>query len=141
MYNRWHGTREEGRRAGAPGGDGCTPSGDTIGNGVQIVARPNALQTHPPRGLSLYVRVTGEGIDSGLRCAPTLAYEPSSLSLQAPGGRTELHLLSDHRDNLVAERTRLVNQLHAQMLQIDPCYAEQSGTLTSRTGIRYWRRA
>ncbi len=50
---------------------------------------------------------------------------------------TELRLLSDHRDNLVAERTRLVNQLHAQMLQIDPCYAEQSGTLTSRTGIRY----
>jgi transposase len=50
---------------------------------------------------------------------------------------TELRLLSDHRDNLVAERTRLVNQLHAQMLQIDPCYAEHSGTLTSRTGIRY----
>jgi transposase len=50
---------------------------------------------------------------------------------------TELRLLSDHRDNLVAERTRLVNQLHAQMLQIDPCYAERTGTLTSRTGIRY----
>ena len=50
---------------------------------------------------------------------------------------TELRLLSDHRDNLVAERTRLVNQLHAQMLQIDPSYAEQSGTLTSRRGICY----
>jgi transposase len=49
---------------------------------------------------------------------------------------TELRLLSDHRDNLVAERTRLVNQLHAQMLQIDPCYAERSGTLTSQKGIR-----
>jgi transposase len=52
---------------------------------------------------------------------------------------TALRLLSDHRDNLVAERTRLVNRLHAQMLQIDPCYAEQSGTLTSRKGIRYCR--
>jgi transposase len=52
---------------------------------------------------------------------------------------TELRLLSDHRDNLVAERTRLVNQLHARMLQIDPCYAERSGALTSRTGIRYCR--
>jgi transposase len=50
---------------------------------------------------------------------------------------TELRLLSDHRDNLVAERTRLVNQLHAQMLQIDPCYAEQSGTLTSRKDVCY----
>ena len=63
---------------------------------------------------------------------------------------TELRLLSDHRDNLVAERTRLVNQLHAQMLQIDPCYAERSGALTSRNGhpllprarsaARRWRR-
>jgi transposase len=52
---------------------------------------------------------------------------------------TELRLLSDHRDNLVAERTRLVNQLHAQMLQLDPCYAEHSGALTSRTGVRYCR--
>jgi len=50
---------------------------------------------------------------------------------------TELRLLSDHRDNLVAERTRLINQVHAQMLQIDPCYGEHSGALTSRTGIRY----
>jgi transposase len=50
---------------------------------------------------------------------------------------TELRLLSDHRDNLVAERTRLVNRLHAQMPQIDPCYTERGGTLTSRTGIRY----
>ncbi len=50
---------------------------------------------------------------------------------------TELRLLSDHRDNLVAERTRLVNQLHAQMLQIDPCYAEHSGTLTSQKGLHY----
>jgi transposase len=50
---------------------------------------------------------------------------------------TELRLLSDHRDNLVAERTRRVNQLHAQMLQIDPCYAEHSGTLTSQKGLHY----
>jgi transposase len=49
---------------------------------------------------------------------------------------TELRLLSDHRDNLVAERTRLVNQLHAQLLQIDPCYTERRGTLTSRKGLR-----
>ncbi len=38
-------------------------------------------------GLSLYVRVSGKGADSGLSCAVTLAYELSSPSLQAPGGR------------------------------------------------------
>ncbi len=52
---------------------------------------------------------------------------------------TELRLMSDHRDNLVAERTRLINQLHAQMLQIDPCYEENSGALTSLAGVRSCR--
>jgi transposase len=52
---------------------------------------------------------------------------------------TALRLLSDHRDNLVAERTRLINQLHAQMLQIDPCYEEKRGALTSLAGVRSCR--
>ena len=50
---------------------------------------------------------------------------------------TELRLLSDHRDHLVAERTRLINQLHAQMLQIDPAYQARSGPLTRPRGVRY----
>jgi transposase len=50
---------------------------------------------------------------------------------------TELRLLSDHRDNLVVERTRLINQLHAQMLQLDPAYKTKSGPLTARAGLRY----
>jgi transposase len=52
---------------------------------------------------------------------------------------TELRLLSDHRDNLVAERTRLLNQLHAQMLQLDPGYQERSGPLTKPRGLAYCR--
>ncbi len=59
--------------------------------------------------------------------------------VQADDASTELRLLSDHRDNLVAERTRLINQLHAQMLQIDPCYGAKSGALTTVTGVRYCR--
>ncbi len=50
---------------------------------------------------------------------------------------TELRLLSEHRDNLVSERTRLTNQLHAQMLQIDPGYLARSGPLRGAAGIRY----
>ena len=50
---------------------------------------------------------------------------------------TALRLLSDHRDNLVVDRTRLINQLHAQMLQLDPRYAERSGPLTRAAGARY----
>ena len=52
---------------------------------------------------------------------------------------TELRLLSDHRDNLLVDRTRLINQLHAQMLQIDPGYQGRSGALTARRGLLYCR--
>lgn len=52
---------------------------------------------------------------------------------------TELRVLSDHRDNLVVERTRLINQLHAQMLQVDPQYQERSGPLTTTAGRVYCR--
>jgi len=52
---------------------------------------------------------------------------------------TELRLLSDHRDNLLADRTRLINQLPAQMLQIDPDYQARSGALTARRGLLYCR--
>jgi transposase len=52
---------------------------------------------------------------------------------------TELRLLSDHRDNLVVERTRLVNQLHAQMLHLDPEYKTTSGPLTAPAGLQYCR--
>jgi len=52
---------------------------------------------------------------------------------------TELRLLSDHRDNLLGERTRLINQLHGQMLQVDPSYKEKSGRLTDPRGVAYCR--
>jgi len=48
---------------------------------------------------------------------------------------TKLRLLSDHRDNLLAEKTRLINQLHGQMLQVDPSYKEKSGRLTDPRGV------
>jgi transposase len=60
-------------------------------------------------------------------------------AVQADDASTELRLLSDHRDNLVVDRTRLINQLHAQMLQLDPRYAERSGPLTGAAGVRYCR--
>jgi transposase len=60
-------------------------------------------------------------------------------TLQRDDLSTELRLLSDHRDNLLVDRTRLINQLHAPMLQIDPDYQARSGALTARRGLRYCR--
>ena len=60
-------------------------------------------------------------------------------AIQRDDVSTALRLLSDHRDNLPVDRTRLINQLHAQMLQINPGYQERSGALTARRGLRYCR--
>jgi transposase len=55
--------------------------------------------------------------------------------VQPDDASTELRLLSDHRDNLVVDRNRLINQLHAQMLQVDPAYEAKSGSLTKAAGV------
>ena len=73
-----------------------------------------------------------------LAMARLLLVEHAELPPVRPDDRsTELRLLSDHRDNLVTERTRLTNQLHAQMLQLDPTYLTQCGSLKRPAGIQY----
>ncbi len=47
-----------------------------------------------------------------------------------------LELLVTERDDLVAEATRLRNQLHQLLLQIDPSYRERIPSLTSKRGVR-----
>jgi transposase len=75
-----------------------------------------------------------------LAMARLLLVEQADLPVvQRDDASTELRLLSDQRDNLVAERTRLINQLHAQMLQSDPEYKERSGRLTAKRGVQYCR--
>jgi transposase len=47
-----------------------------------------------------------------------------------------LDLLTTERDSAVAEATRLRNQIHALLMQIDPRYQEQMPSLTSRAGLK-----
>jgi transposase len=73
-----------------------------------------------------------------LAIARLLMAEAADLPLVLPDDvGTELRLLSDHRDQMLVERTRVINQLHAQMLQIDPDYLAASGPLTRMQGVRY----
>jgi transposase len=75
-----------------------------------------------------------------LAIARLLLAEGAHLSaIQRDDRSTELRLLSDHRDNLLVDRTQLINRLHAQMLQIDPDYQARSGALTARRGLLYCR--
>ncbi len=76
-------------------------------------------------------------IAEGLAMARLLRAEGDTLPrVSADGASTALRLLSDHRDTLVGDRTRLINQRHAQMLQRDPQYQERSGPLPRSAGVR-----
>lgn len=66
-----------------------------------------------------------------------VAEQPLLPVVQRDDASTELRLLSDQRDHLIVTRTRLINQLHAHLLQLDPTYRVKSGALTSRRGLRY----
>jgi transposase len=51
---------------------------------------------------------------------------------------TQVKLLDEHRDNLVHERTRLLNQLHGHLTALDPHYKEHLGDLKcSQRARRY----
>lgn len=49
---------------------------------------------------------------------------------------TQVRLWVKQRDNLVAERTRLLNQLHAQLTQVDPHYKEHLGKLKEESTLQ-----
>jgi transposase len=46
-----------------------------------------------------------------------------------------LGVVVEHRDNLVRERTRLINQLHAPMVHLEPAYQERLGALTEPAAL------
>jgi transposase len=46
-----------------------------------------------------------------------------------------LGVVVEHRDNLVRERTRLVNHLHAHMVHLEPAYTERLGALTDPAAL------
>ena len=53
---------------------------------------------------------------------------------------TQVKLLDEHRDNLVRERTRLVNQLHGHLTALDPHYKDRLGGLQGERTLLYCQR-
>jgi len=53
---------------------------------------------------------------------------------------TELHVWVEQRDNLVADRTRMINQLHAQLTEVEPHYKARLGELGKDKALRRCRR-
>lgn len=66
-----------------------------------------------------------------LAIARLTAREPHLPALRRPGVIADLKLLVVARDQLIGERTRLVNQLHADLLVLLPGYGAQLPNLTA----------
>ena len=58
------------------------------------------------------------------------------LQLEEQDETAVLDLLVSEREGALAEATRLRNQLHQLLLQLDPEYARHLPTLTSQAGLR-----
>ncbi len=76
----------------------------------------------------------------GLVIARLALREPNLPRLHAEHLDTDLKLLVDARDQLVAEVTRVRNRLHALLLVLAPGYRAQTGALISKTALTTARR-
>jgi transposase len=81
---------------------------------------------------SARTRGKSDPIDA-LAVARAALREPDLPTAQLDGPELDLRLLVDHRDDLVAERTRKINRLRWHLHDLDPDLNPPAGTLTHRT--------
>lgn len=135
---RWEG-RVWGIENSGSSGKGFAQSLLVQGEGTVHEVSPHRAAQYRRRGRTQDKTDATDATDA-LAIARLLLAEGDTLpEVQRDDLSTELRLLSDHRDNLLAEKTRLINQLHGQMLQVDPSYKEKSGHLTDARGVAYCR--
>jgi transposase len=75
--------------------------------------------------------------NDALAVARLVLQEVHPLPQVAPEDQTmQVKLWVEQRDNLVGERTRLINRLHAQLTEVDPHYQTSLGRLTQVGALR-----
>jgi transposase len=90
---------------------------DLLGAGERIVRVPTKLMAHVRDAARSYGK--SDPIDA-LAVARAALREPDLPTAQLDGVAREVRLLSDHRDHLVAERTRVINRLRWHLHELDP---------------------
>ena len=90
---------------------------DLLGAGERIVRVPPKLMAHARDSARSYGK--SDPIDA-LAVARAALREPGLPTAQLDGPAREVRLLSDHRDHLVAERTRVINRLRWHLHELDP---------------------
>ena len=90
---------------------------DLLGAGQQVVRVPPKLMAHARTAARTYGK--SDPIDA-LAVARAALREPELPVARLDGPARELQLLVDHRDDLVAERTRVINRLRWHLHELDP---------------------
>jgi transposase len=105
---------------------------DLLGAGETIVRVPPKLMAHSRDSARTYGK--SDPIDA-LAVARAALREPGLPVARLDGPERELRLLADHREDLVAERTRMINRLRWHLHELDPAWDPAPRSLTSRKNL------
>jgi transposase len=92
---------------------------DLLGAGERIVRVPPKLMAHARDSARSYGK--SDPIDA-LAVARAALREPDLPTARLDGPAREVRLLADHRDDLIAERTRIINRLRWHLHELDPSW-------------------
>jgi transposase len=102
---------------------------DLLAAGEQIVRVPPKLMAHARDSARTYGKSDPTG---ALAVARAALREPGLPTARLDGPERELRLLTDHREDLVAERTRAVNRLRWHLHELDPGWDPRPRSLSRR---------
>jgi transposase len=105
---------------------------DLLAAGEVIVRVPPKLMAHARDSARTYGK--SDPIDA-LAVARAALREPGLPAARLDGPERELRLLVDHREDLVGERTRMLNRLRWHLHELDPGWDPKPRSLTSRKNI------
>jgi transposase len=103
---------------------------DLIGAGERILRVPPKLMANARDGARTYGK--SDAIDA-LAVARAALREPGLPLARLDGPERELRLLVDHREDLVGERTRMLNRLRWHLHELDPSLEPARGALSPRS--------
>src|SRR5215472_14174631 len=105
---------------------------DLLAAGEQIVRVPPKLMAGARRSARSYGK--SDPIDA-LAVARAALREPGLPAARLEGPERELRLLVDHREDLVAERTRAINRLRWHLHELDPAWDPRPRSLAGARAL------
>jgi transposase len=100
---------------------------DLLGAGEQVVRVPPKLMANARDAARSYGK--SDPIDA-LAVARAALREPDLPTARLDGPARQVQLLVDHRDDLVAERTRVINRLRWHLHELDPAFTPPARSLS-----------